>query len=76
MGRTKKVGLAGRYGVRYGRKVKVAVNEIEQKQRAKHLCPVCRKTSVKRVAAGIWQCKKCSTKFTGGAYEPKTTGGV
>ncbi|MBS3052487.1 MAG: 50S ribosomal protein L37Ae [Candidatus Aenigmarchaeota archaeon] len=76
MGRTKKVGITGRYGVRYGRKVKVAINKIEQKQKQKHTCPVCKKDSVKRVVAGIWQCRKCSAKFSGGAYEPKTSGDI
>ncbi len=71
MTKTKKVGSAGRYGVRYGRKTKKAVAEIEKKQKQRHQCPVCSKKSVVRVAAGIWQCKKCKAKFAGGAYEPK-----
>ncbi len=71
MGRTKKVGVTGRYGVRYGRKVKVAIKQVESRQKIKHTCPVCKKNTVKRVAAGIWQCNKCSAKFTGAAYEPK-----
>ncbi len=70
MGRTKKVGTTGRFGARYGRGVKVAVKKIEEKQRKKYKCPECKKLSLKRVAAGIWECKKCGTKLAGGAYVP------
>ncbi|MFN6992254.1 MAG: 50S ribosomal protein L37ae [Fervidobacterium sp.] len=71
MTKTKKIGSAGRYGVRYGRKTKEAIRQIEKKQKQRHECPVCRKKAVVRVAAGIWKCKKCNAKFAGGAYEPK-----
>lgn len=70
MGRTKKVGTTGRFGPRYGRRVKVALKKIEEKQRKKYTCPKCKKKGVKRVAAGIWQCLKCGNKFSGGAYIP------
>lgn len=71
MAKTKKVGSAGRYGVRYGRKTKETVRKIEELQKQKHVCPVCKKKSVKRIAAGIWQCKTCKAKFAGPAYVPK-----
>ncbi|MFH8080774.1 MAG: 50S ribosomal protein L37ae [Candidatus Aenigmatarchaeota archaeon] len=70
MGRTKKVGTTGRFGARYGGKIKEAVREIEKVQKQKHQCPSCKKNAVKRVAAGIWKCKKCGTKFAGGAFVP------
>lgn len=38
----------------------------------KHICPYCERPALKRVAAGIWYCKKCKVKFAGGAYTPKT----
>ena len=57
-----------RFGPRYGRKPKKKFAQIEAQQRAKHKCPYCNKTSVKRVAMGIWNCAKCDTKFTGKAY--------
>ena len=57
-----------RFGPRYGRTVKFKLAKIEEEQRKKHKCPYCHKTSVKRVAVGIWFCKKCKTKFTGKAY--------
>lgn len=68
MGRTKKVGSAGRFGARYGKRIRAKIIAVEEIQRAKQACPYCRKKGVKRLAAGIWHCKKCKTKFTGGAY--------
>ena len=65
-----KLGAARRFGPRYGRTLKHKFNEIEKTHRAKHKCPFCHKPQVRRVAAGIWECKKCSSKFTGKAYEP------
>ncbi len=72
MTKTKKVGSTGKFGTRYGRGVKVAFEKIERKQKIMYVCPSCKKTSVKRLSVGIWQCKKCNTKFTGGAYSPVT----
>ncbi len=66
---TKKVGTAGRFGARYGKKVRKKIADIEKKQKAWHKCPYCAKFRVKRVTTGIWQCKSCRVKFTGRAYE-------
>lgn len=66
---TKKVGSAGRFGVRYGRKVRKRIAEVEKKQKAFYTCPSCNVNRAKRVSAGIWECKKCNTKFAGKAYE-------
>jgi large subunit ribosomal protein L37Ae len=38
----------------------------------KQICPYCERVALKRVASGIWYCKKCKVKFAGGAYTPKT----
>ena len=65
---TKKVGTTGRFGARYGRKLRGRVSEIEKKLKGKHNCPYCNKLRVKRLVAGIWQCKSCGVKFTGKAY--------
>ncbi|MDD5253868.1 MAG: 50S ribosomal protein L37ae [Candidatus Nanoarchaeia archaeon] len=66
---TKKVGSTGRFGVRYGRKIRKRVLDIEVRQKQKQTCPYCKKKQVKRLAAGIFHCKKCNSKFTGNAYE-------
>ena len=68
MGRKKKVGTAGRFGARYGKKVREKVAEIERIQRKRHKCLNCKMYYAKRVAKGIFECKKCGSKFTGGAY--------
>ena len=73
MGRKKKVGSAGRFGARYGKKVRKIVAEIEKVQKQRHICPKCNMPYVKRVAAGIWECKKCGIKFAGLAYVPGET---
>jgi len=65
---TKRVGTSGRFGVRYGRKLRVRVADIEKKSKGKHKCPYCNKMQVKRIALGIWVCKNCDSKFTGKAY--------
>ena len=65
---TKKVKSAGRFGSRYGKRIRQRVIDVEQKQRKKQKCPHCKKLGVKRIAAGIWHCKKCNTKFASDAY--------
>ena len=72
MARTKKVGITGRFGPRYGRKAKRTVKSIEEKMKRNHTCPQCDRVAVKRISTGIWKCKKCDTVFTGGAYVPQT----
>lgn len=65
---TKKVSSAGRFGTRYGKRIRNAVITIEQKQKQKQICPYCKRPSAKRMAKGIFECKKCDKRFTGGAY--------
>jgi large subunit ribosomal protein L37Ae len=68
----KKIGSAGRYGSRYGKKVRQLVSDIEKVQKRRHICPKCDMPYVNRVAAGIWSCKKCGAKFAGGAWSAST----
>ncbi len=63
-----KLGSVKRFGARYGRKLKLKFSQIEAEQRKLHKCPYCNKIAVKRVALGIWNCRKCNAKFTGKAY--------
>tara|TARA_Y100000310_G_C20692743_1_gene823414 strand:- start:1862 stop:2080 length:219 start_codon:yes stop_codon:yes gene_type:complete len=68
MANTKKVGSSGRFGVRYGRRLRSKIVSVEKLQRVKQKCPYCKKLTAKRVAAGIWNCGRCNSKFTGKAY--------
>ena len=72
MGKKKKVGPTGRLGVRYGRRVRVMLKDVEKNQKALYVCPSCKRKSLKRLSVGIWLCQKCNTKVAGGAYSPKT----
>ena len=67
---SKKEGLGSvkRFGARYGRKTKLKFSKVETEQRKLHKCPYCSKVAVKRLALGIWQCRKCNAKFAGKAY--------
>lgn len=69
------MGSTGRFGPRYGRKVRLRVETIEEKMHEKHRCPQCGRSAVERVSTSIWRCRKCGTKFTGGAYVPETPSG-
>jgi len=60
-----------RFGARYGSKVKQKYGKIEAMQKEKSKCPYCNAPKTKRVAVGIWNCKKCGAKFTGKAYSIK-----
>ena len=57
-----------RFGARYGGGVKHDFAKIEALQRKKYKCPYCHSFKVKRIAVGIWHCRKCNAKFTGKAY--------
>lgn len=68
--RTKKVGIVGRFGARYGTSVRKRFKKAAESSRRKYTCPRCSYTSVRRVSSGIWQCRHCKYKFSGGAYQP------
>jgi large subunit ribosomal protein L37Ae len=73
--RTKKVGISGRYGARYGVKIRRRVSKLEMRQKQNHTCPECQYQAVKRIGTGIWKCNHCGHKFAGGAYLPTTAVG-
>lgn len=69
MGRTKKVGVAGKHGPRYGlrvRKRSIALAKAGKERR----CPACLKPGLKRASPGVWKCGKCGMKFAGKAHRP------
>ncbi len=66
---TKKVKSTGRFGARYGIKLRKRVREIEAQQKKKQTCPYCGNVGgVARLSFGVWNCKKCGSKFTSKAY--------
>lgn len=75
-GKGKITKSAGRFGVRYGRKIRKAVATIEAQTRAAHKCPRCERASVSRKGTGVWKCAKCGYTFTGGTYVPQTPVGI
>mmetsp|Transcript_9632 Transcript_9632/g.28289 ORF Transcript_9632/g.28289 Transcript_9632/m.28289 type:complete len:95 (+) Transcript_9632:177-461(+) len=66
--RTKKVGICGKYGTRYGASLRKVVKKMEVSQHASYYCTFCGKDTVKRHSTGIWTCKSCKKTMAGGAY--------
>lgn len=64
----KELSTIKRFGTRYGRTTRHKLGLIENVQKQLHKCPYCAQQRVKRVAMGIWQCRKCNAQFTGKAY--------
>ncbi|MRB67590.1 50S ribosomal protein L37Ae, partial [Bacillus thuringiensis] len=71
--RTKKVGITGKYGTRYGASLRKLVKKMEITQHGRYTCSFCGKEAMKRRAAGIWSCKGCRKVVAGGAYVYCTT---
>mmetsp|Transcript_1957 Transcript_1957/g.8655 ORF Transcript_1957/g.8655 Transcript_1957/m.8655 type:complete len:95 (-) Transcript_1957:127-411(-) len=66
--RTKKVGICGKYGTRYGASLRKVIKKMETTQHASYTCVFCGKDTVKRHSTGIWNCRKCGKVMAGGAY--------
>merc|ERR1712154_577053 len=71
--RTKKVGITGKYGTRYGASLRKQIKKIEINQHARYTCPHCGKDNIRRSCVGIWECKGCNVTYAGGAYQFETT---
>ena len=70
---TKVVGIAGRFGARYGSTLRKRWKEVMEKRYAPHVCPFCGSIgTVRRITVGVWTCKKCGATWAGGAYVPRT----
>lgn len=76
MGKTKKVGKAGRFGSKYGVGIRKRLLKVESKQQRSYDCPFCGFKRVKRKAGGLYECRKCNAVFAGGAYFPSTLPGT
>jgi large subunit ribosomal protein L37Ae len=73
--RTKKVGITGKYGTRYGASLRKTVKKMEITQHSKYYCHFCGKDAMKRKAVGVWHCdvKNCQITVAGGAWTYSTT---
>nr|CAD7423821.1 unnamed protein product [Timema monikensis] len=71
--RTKKVGITGKYGTRYGASLRKMVKKMEITQHSKYTCTFCGKDAMKRSCVGIWSCKRCKRTVAGGAWVYSTT---
>ncbi|KAF1873427.1 hypothetical protein Lal_00027465, partial [Lupinus albus] len=84
--RTKKAGIVGKYGTRYGASLRKQIKKMEVSQHSKFFCEFCGKVglsffvnveyAVKRKAVGIWGCKDCGKVKAGGAYTLNTASAV
>lgn len=66
--RTKKVGPTGWMGPRYGIRIRRRVLEIDRARSKTAACPRCSTVTLHRVASGIFECRRCGTRFASGAY--------
>jgi ribosomal protein eL43 len=78
MGNTKKAGIVGKYGTRYGATNRKVIKKMEVTQHSKFYCTFCGKYNVKREATGIWKCrvKNCGKVVAGGAYVLSTPAAI
>merc|ERR1712137_1375056 len=74
--RTKKVGIVGKYGTRYGASLRKQVKKMEITQHSRYACTFCGKDAVKRTAVGIWNCRACRKVTAGGAWTLTTAAAV
>ncbi len=77
MPRKKVVGIAGRFGARYGSSLRKRWKAVMERRYAEYKCPYCGKIGVlERIAVGIWRCPRCGAVWAGGAYTPSTEVGA
>jgi large subunit ribosomal protein L37Ae len=74
--RTKKVGSSGRYGARYGVRIRKRVADVERQSKGRHECPKCKSVALGRTASGIWECRHCGAKIASSSYMPTTPAAV
>jgi large subunit ribosomal protein L37Ae len=66
--RTKKVGLTGWMGPRYGIRIRRRVLEIDRGHQKPSPCPRCSTVTLWRVSSGIYECERCGVRLASGAY--------
>ena len=68
---TNKVGMTGKFGARYGVKIRKQVKSVSRHRAKPSRCPECQQDSVKRLSSGIWHCRHCDLKFAASAYSTR-----
>jgi len=68
---TVKAGMTGKYGARYGVKIRKQIKSVCRHRARPLRCPECQEDAVKRVSSGIWLCKHCNLKFAASAYSTR-----
>ena len=68
---TKKVGIAGKFGPRYGVTIRKRIKEVSKHRQSPAQCPECKHHAVKRESSGIWKCRHCKLVFAAGAYSTR-----
>ncbi|HTW39588.1 MAG TPA: 50S ribosomal protein L37ae [Thermoplasmata archaeon] len=66
--RTKKVGSTAWMGPRYGIRIRRRVLDIDRARSKTAACPRCSTATLQRVASGIFECRRCGTRFASNAY--------
>jgi large subunit ribosomal protein L37Ae len=66
--RTKKVGPTGWMGPRYGIRIRRRVIDIDRVRHRAAACPRCSTVTLHRVASGIYECRRCGTRYASNAY--------
>jgi len=73
----KRTGITGKYGARYGSTLRKRTRLILEKMKGDTKCPRCEtRGTIHRISTGIWHCRKCDARFTGGAYFIETPRGA
>lgn len=75
--RTKKVGISGKFGVRYGSTLRKILKKFEIAQHMRYVNPFNGKVpllltqpSLRRSCTGIWKCSASGLTIAGGAWTP------
>ncbi|MAH42412.1 50S ribosomal protein L37ae [archaeon] len=68
MGKKSIVGT-GRFGSRYGKRIREEIKKATKTSKKKYSCPSCSRVSIRRESAGVWKCAKCGKKYASGAYK-------
>ncbi|CAD8155825.1 unnamed protein product [Paramecium octaurelia] len=74
--KTKKVGITGKYGTRYGASLRKIIKKFEISQHQRYFNTFTGAHSLKRQAIGIWRCTQTGLQIAGGAWEVNTPAGL